>query len=250
MRLQRLFYSLGVVMLVAAVVVILTPWWAPQDVNERVKSIPPLGIMIALAGVLVALAGQLLTQGRNMGEYLEKQSRFYLDSCIQAYDEAQKLLGDGNNDRGTWIAAARSLKHAKELSEKVVVNSHRRVLEVHELKYRRFFHDLLQGKPASFFYGVNDTTIATEEAARLSTAPQERDGGTVFPNDKLSERSLHAIWEAAQFPEEYRETLEREFSDEERGRLFVLYPELFEFLQHIRQYDSSAGTLYPRNKAT
>ena len=122
---------------------------------------------------------------------------------------------DGNNHRATWIAAACPLKHAKALSGKVSVKAHRRVLEVHQLKYGGFFSDVLRDKPAAFFYGAKDTAITTEEAAALSTAPQEEGGRPSFR--VLTEKSLHAIWEAAQFPEEYRDPLERGFSEGRRG---------------------------------
>ena len=78
---------------------------------------------------------------------------------------------------------------------KVSVKAHRRVLEVHQLKYWGFFSDVLRDKPAAFFYGAKDTAITTEEAAALSTAPQEEGGRPSFR--VLTEKSLHAIWEAA-----------------------------------------------------
>jgi hypothetical protein len=203
-------------------------------------SAPPTSVLVTLTGVLIALAGHLLTQARNAGESLEKQSRFYLDACVQAYEEAQKLLLDGNNHRATWIAAARALKHAKVLSGK-------RVLEVRQLKYRGFFSDVLRDKPTAFFYGAKDTAIATEEAAALSTAPQEEDGRSSFR--ALTEKSLHAIWEAAQFPEEYRDPLERGFSEGEKGPLLLWYPGLHEFLERTEQWHSARGKLYPRDEA-
>jgi hypothetical protein len=234
---------------------IISSLWVPLAMFEPLKSAspagvnaPPISVLVTLSGVLIALAGHLLTQARNAGESLEKQSRFYLDVCVQAYEEAQKLLLDGNNHRATWIAAARALKHAKALSEKVSVKAHRRVLKVHQLKYRGFFHGVLQDKPAAFFYGVKDTTLTTEEAAKLSTAPQERAGRPYFPINALTEKSLHAIWEATQFPEEYNDPLERGFSDGEKGPLLLWYPGLHEFLEHTEQWHSAAGKLYPWDK--
>ncbi len=95
------------------------------------------------AGVLVALGAQLLTQSKNIGEVNEKRSLFYLDSCVKAYEEARNLLSDGNNDRATWIAAGRALMHAKELATSVTEDAHLRVLELHRLKYRSFFREVI-----------------------------------------------------------------------------------------------------------
>ena len=65
--------------------------------------------------LLLALGGLLLSRARELEDAQEKRSLFYLESCVRAYEEAWNLLCDGNNDRGTWIAAARALKHAQNL---------------------------------------------------------------------------------------------------------------------------------------
>ncbi len=219
---------------------LILSFWVPPDAFKALNTALP-------AGVLIALAGHLLSQARNAAESREKQSRFYLDSSIQAYEEAKKLLSSGSNDRATWIAAGRALKHATELTEKVTVDEHLRVLEVHKLKYRGFFHDLLKDKTAAFFYGVEDSTLPIDDAATLSTAPEEKNGRTTSSTLKsLSEKSIHAIWEAAQFPEEYRDPLNQEFSAEEKGRLMLFYPGLHEFLEHTERYHSASGKLFPR----
>jgi hypothetical protein len=51
--------------------------------------------------------------------------------------------------------------HAKELSERVTIDGHLRILELHKLKYRNFFYETLD-KPATFFYGVNDLSVTLE----------------------------------------------------------------------------------------
>jgi hypothetical protein len=221
-----LCYGLGIVLLVAAVFTISTPW-LPLTFIEPLKNLFAAGsdatlvvTVVTSAGVLVALAGHLLTQGRNVGEALEKESRFYLDSCIQAYKEAKRLLKDGNNNRKIWIGAARALEHANKLSQRVSINAHLRVLEVHKLKYRGFFDNVLRGKPASFFYGAKDLAISTDEAAKLSSAPSAEMVSTV---KALLEKSIHTIWEAAQFPDNYNDLLESRFSELEKRKLILIF---------------------------
>ena len=120
-----------------------------------------------------------------------------------------------------------------EIEARVTVNAHLRVLELHKLKYRRFFHEALADKPASFFYGCRDGSISTDEAAALSTAREERRGRDVTSSVReLSEKSLYAVWEAAQWPQEYQDPLEKGFSKEEQSRLPVLWPGLHEYLEH------------------
>ncbi len=223
-----------------AIVFVISPW-IPADLLEPFKSAVP-------AGVLIALAGHLFTQARGAKESAEKRSQFYLDSCVKAYEEARNLLLDENNDRATWNAAGRALMHAKELSSHITIDAHLRVLELHKLKYRGFFHDVLKDKPGTFFYGVPDISVPLDEAAAASTAREERAGRIITSTLKeLSEKSLYAVWEAAQWPQDYKDPLDRIFSPEERDRLLVLFPGLREYLEHKERWHSASGRLFPRN---
>lgn len=198
------------------------------------------------AGILIALGAQLLAQGKNISEANEKRSLFYLDSCVKAYEEANSLLSDENNDRVKWIAAGRALIHAKELVTNVTEDAHLHVLELHKLKYRNFFHGALADKTAAFFFGAEDPTIPTDQAAELSTAREQRGGRTVTSTvNELSEKSLRAVWEAAQWPLDYNDPLDCGFSEPEYAKLTVLYPGLHEFLEHKRRWQSASGRLFP-----
>lgn len=201
------------------------------------------------AGVLVALGAQLLAQGKGFADDREKQSHFFLESCVRAYEEARALLQDGNNDRVAWVAAGRALVHAKDLSGKVVEDSHRKVLELHKLKYRGFFSACIADKPASFFYGAKDESISIDEAAALSTAREERGGRVATSTLKsLSDKSLRAVWEAAQWPEGYEDPLDRGFSQTEKAKLTVLFPGLHAFLEHKEVWHSASGELFKREE--
>jgi hypothetical protein len=202
------------------------------------------------AGVLVALGAQLLTQGKNFSDASEKRSLFYLESCVKAYEEARILLQDENNERAKWIAAGRALVHAKELAANVSEDAHLRVLELHKLKYRGFFHGALADKPAAFFFGAKDTSIPTDRAAALSTAGEECGGRPIASTvNELSDKSLRAVWEAAQWPMDYKDPLDRGFSDEERTKFIVLFPGLHEFLEHKESWHSASGKLFPRKSS-
>jgi len=235
---------LGWVLIAAAAVVLFYPLISSETVsNPLLNAIP--------AGVLVALGAQLLLQGKNASEKNEKRSSFFLESCVRAYDEAYNLLKDGNNDRGVWIATGRALIHAKELAKNVSDKSHIRVLELHKLKYRGIFHGILADKPAAFFFGAKDISISTEEAARLSTA-REESFGRVFTStvNELSETSLRAVWEAAQWPTDYQDPLKLEFTENEKAKLLVLFPGLHEFFEHKKSWISASGKLFPKNENT
>lgn len=202
------------------------------------------------AGVLLALAGHLFSEARAGRDLDEKRSKFYLEACAKAYEEVRDLLAGNNNDRAKWIAAGRALTHAKRLADNVTLPEHSIVLELDKLKNRKFFHEALASKPAAFFYGVEDHSVATDEAARLSTAAEKRAGTiTTSTLHELSEKSLYAVWEAAQWPNPYDDPLGRTFSAEEKGQMLVLFPGLHEYLEHKEQWHSASGKLFP-NKRT
>ena len=94
--------------------------------------ISPSVSVLAFIGLLYSIE---VTKKEFNSQSDDKQSRFYLDYCVMAYEEARKLLSDGNNDRPTWIAAGRSLVHANKLSELITVDSHLRALEISKLKW-------------------------------------------------------------------------------------------------------------------
>lgn len=234
----RLLKFLGWCLIFVAAVVVAYPLFIPLvKFDPLINALP--------AGVLLALGAQLLTQGKNFSDANEKRSLFYLESFVKAYEEARNLLQDGNNDRVKWIAAGRALVHAKELATNVTEEAHLRVLELHKLKYRGFFHGILADNPAAFFFGAKDISISTDQAAALSTAGEEHAGRTITSTVKeLSEKSLRAVWEAAQWPVDYQDPLARGFSEEEQAKLLVLFPGLHDFLEHKKSWHSASGKLF------
>jgi hypothetical protein len=221
--------------------------WVPY-LTETVKAVfSRIVAVVVPAGLLVSFGALLLTKAREAADTKEKRSLFYLDSCVISYQEAQNLLADGNNDRAAWIAAARALKHAQRLSTEVEVDEHRRVLEVHQLKYRRILGLILWDKPGAFFYGAQDTSVPIAQAAAASTAPGTRGGRIQTSTVKeLSEESLHAVWESAQWPTDYADPLVGgRFSEEDDVALATRAPGLYEYLQHKKRYDSASGNLWP-----
>lgn len=233
--------TLGWLFVASAAVVVFYPLFLPLVTFDPLVNALP-------AGVLVALGAQLLAQGTKIGEANEKRSLFYLDSCVEAYQQARNLLIDGNNDRATWIGAGRALTHAKELATNITEDAHLRVLELHRLTYRNFFAELLAEAPAAFFYGAEDPSVCVDQAAKSSTAGEERGGRHITSTVRaLSETSLRAVWEAAQWPSDYTDPLDRNFSPDERGKLTCLYPGLYEYLEHQQRWISASGKLFQRH---
>ncbi len=212
----------------------------------------PLRDSVLIPGLSVALAGQIFTQAKSLSDGRREESKFYLDSCIRAYDEAEGLLRDGNNQRIKWIAAERALKVAFNLASRVSVDSHKKVLELHEMKYRRIFYGFLK-KQATFFYGVSNQSLDLDEAAKQSSQGEENEDMTTISSIRqIPESSLLTVWEAAQWP---KDTEEKAIASHEyfpKGvldRLSLLYPGLSAYIEHSRMFHSAVGKLYPRKAA-
>lgn len=241
MTTPRLLTGLAWFLIASAVVVLFLGCVLPEWMLNALKNAVP-------AGLLVALAGNLFTQGKNAQDNTEKRSAFFLEASIKAYEQARLLLENSNNDRATWIEAARCLAHAKVLGDGITLDAHRRILELNRLKYRSFFHQVLTSRSATVFYGVTESdSLDLDNAARASTAPEEINGQvTTSTLKQLSEPSLKAIWEAAQWPESYKDPIDESFTDSELDKLIVLYPELHRHLEHRRRWHSASGHLFPR----
>lgn len=211
--------------------------------DEEWRQVLPVATLAFVAsGVLLTLAGHLFTQARDVKEAKERRSAFYLDSCVKAYEEARTLLADDNNDRVTWIAAARSLGHAKALANGVTEDAHQRVLELHRLKYRTFFDSCLRNKPAAFFYGAKDSSMTAEEAAAAHSAREERNGRTVISAVRsICTQSIRRVWEASQWPDNYTHTdpVGPDFSEAERRALFVRYQGVYEYVERLDTFGSA-----------
>lgn len=237
---SRLLMYFGWALLVGGGLVILGSLVLGPGEGELLLKVIPLGVALTIAG-------QFLTQARIGIDAEEKKSKYYLDACVDAYNQAAELLNDGNNDRSTWIAAARALVHARELEVNVSTDFHQRVLELNRLKYRGVFGGVLD-RSACFFYGVDNEDTPIDEAAAQSTARTTRAGRTVTSSVRyLSEKALRAVWEAAQWPQDFDDPLTESFSLKERERLIVLYPGLHEYLKHQDHWHSASGRLFPRN---
>lgn len=179
-------------------------------------------------------------------EVEERRSLFNLHSCEEANVKAMDLLKDNNNDRATWIRAARLLGHASVLAKGITIENHLRVYEYKSLEYRTFFRELLEGKPAGFFYGTDYKYVPLELSATLSTMPKEKNGRTIYGDSILSESSIFAVVSAAEWPDQYIDPIVEKFTVENIDRKTFLYGGLREFLNYTREWISHNGVVKKR----
>lgn len=204
------------------------------------------------AAVFAALAGVFLTEASRISDRSVEKSKFYLESVTNGYKEALTLLSDGNNDRVTWVSAARILDHAQSISKKITVQEHK---DIHQIALKKYRHEFVQvlgfdnsSKSGAFFYGAGDSKVPIDQAAADSTDPTKgKNKGLLSDLKAISESTLYVIWQFCQSPKNIEEPLRGKFSDEEIENMRPLWPGLHEYLTHIRAYFSVAGELHKKN---
>lgn len=206
----------------------------------------PFGI-VGVAGIAATIGGAVLAHDYKQSDKKERLSRFHLDSWLDAYEKASNLLGDGNSDRPKWVHAGRVLMLAKDLEQKITEESHRGALEVHRLKYRYFFSEVLD-KPAIHFYGPS--ILFMEKTSKLGREEMldkagEQDWevrvrlGDPYEQyepdvDPLPEEALYAVWQAARWPDDERDPLDGLKFSREDPLMSLLFPNLAKYLLHQR----------------
>lgn len=211
---------------------------------------------LGFAGVLITLMLQskdLSTQAKNNDdEVAERRSLFNLEASIDAHSKALGLLADGNNDRATWIRAARILRHGQFLADAVTVAEHKLALELRLLDYRSGFRSVLEHKPAEFYYGIDPKFygVGLDRIARMSSEPNANEPGHAITATRwLAEQSILAVLEASQWPKDYQDPLDVDVpSAPEIEKMTFFAPGLGRYIQHKRQWHSHAGQLRPRHQ--
>jgi len=213
---------------------------------------------VATALALLVAAGAFVWQ--IISHHQEKaytKSHFALQSALESYDLAIALLSDDNNDRVTWITAARIVERANQISTNVTEQVHIDVLEVQLEKYRRKMGNILgysdRAKTGSFFYGSKrPLEEEIDSAAKSSTKPPVHMSGiSRGQTNYLAESSLATLYALASYPSNYEDPLKSELLDPEASiGMRTGFPGLYEYLSHRKEYESVHGKLVKRVKKT
>jgi len=179
------------------------------------------------------------------------KSQFGLQSALESYDLAIELLSDDNNDRVTWIAAARIVERANQISSNVTEQVHVDVLEVQRERYRRQMATILgyddSSKSGSFFYGADSAITDIDAAAKAATQPVHLPRTSKGQLKYLAESSLATLYELASYPSNYADPLKVESLDPEMNiEMRSGFPGLYEYLSHRKKYESVQGSLVER----
>jgi hypothetical protein len=201
---------------------------------------------ISTALALIVGAGTLFWQHRSQRRRDEwEASKFALDSCLQSFQTALCLLEDGNNDRITWITAARIIQRGSELSELVSVAPHIALLEVERELFRERAADVLgldNPLKGEWFFrglecpqGIEAFVTVQANQKRFSSRSRSR-----LP--ELSTASVATVYKLASYPANYDEPLVEESAGLRAGiEMRTSFPGLFNFLASNPGRDRTAN---------
>lgn len=95
--------------------------------------------LVASTGVLIAVLAYSRDRGKIEREREEAKSKIFAEQAKQSLQDAIELLEDRNQDRATWVRAARLILEAKKLGEAIPSADYKRV---YELAAARVRHEL------------------------------------------------------------------------------------------------------------
>ncbi|WP_321778696.1 hypothetical protein [Sulfurimonas sp.] len=201
----------------------------PEDCidPEKMRTLPAIAIS---SGVLIASITYISNNKNQLSDRQKESDEINLLIAKDGFDETYTLLKDLNNDRVTWIRAARILYKSLELKKDIKLPQFLKSFEVSEERLRNQLYRLLQTDPENpdqsdkvslppqFFYGIDnwrDCKMSLNEAAIDSKSPiiaYSVEIDKVLPEPKaggLSESSVIAIYDFLEYPDDYSDPLSK-----------------------------------------
>lgn len=160
-----------------------------------------LAALLASASVMKNIANTNIIEQEKVKR---EESEFFLETSLEEIENVYDLLKDKNNDRATWILAARVLKNALKLSKEISQSSHKKVYELQELQLKHSLIELFESKEYKnlcFFAGKNYSTTNKDSDAFSS----------IFYESNiisLDEDSVYTIFSFLEYPDNFEDPLE------------------------------------------
>ncbi|MDD5461766.1 MAG: hypothetical protein PHG00_09050 [Methylococcales bacterium] len=192
------------------------------NISQRLSLLPAITVS---AGVLVAI---LTFERERKKQELERQrhvSEVFLERVKDGFKTVIDLLSDQNNNRITWVRAARTLLKSLELKEQIEPKEYKVAYELEEERARNELYTILSlvdkesGErvplPPQFFYGIEDwrTCNSLDDAAIKASSSAVVYSPTIDevppqPNLKhLLPKSVIAIFDFVEYPKTYNDPL-------------------------------------------
>jgi hypothetical protein len=192
------------------------------NISQRLSLLPTIAIS---AGVLVAILTFARERKKQELERQRHMSEVFLERVKEGFNTVIDLLSDQNNNRVTWVRAARTLLKSVELKTQIASEEYKVAYELEEERARNELYTVLSlvdeksGEriplPPAFFYGIDDwrTSNSLDEAAIRASSNAVAYSITI---DKvppqahlkpLSAKSVIAIFDFVEYPKIYNDPL-------------------------------------------
>ncbi|MEW8686929.1 MAG: hypothetical protein AB2556_14035 [Candidatus Thiodiazotropha sp.] len=195
----------------------------PQDHIDKLQILTQLFIG---SGVFFAGSAYYNSIKRQRIEDNKHQSKVLLDYASKNFTRVINLLEDKNNDRVTWIRAARILLDTSSLKQKITSPEYIKAYEIEEFVCRGELYKILciDGEngtydplPTSFFFGVKNWKSMTIEEAAIEASGNDADNfnvslSTPVPDPKILEleiSSIKAIYDFLDYGKDFKDPLKK-----------------------------------------
>lgn len=192
------------------------------DISQRLSLLSAITIS---AGVLVAILTFARERKKQELERQRHMSEVFLERVKDGFKSVIDLLSDQNNNRVTWVRAARTLLKSVELKSKISSEEYKVAYELEEERARNELYTILSSVdqntgeriplPPQFYYGIADwrTCKSLDEAAVKASSNAVAYHVTIdeVPPQAylkpLSQKSVIAIFNFVEYPEAYDDPL-------------------------------------------
>lgn len=231
-------------------------------ISQRLSLLPTVAIS---AGVLIAIVTFLRERKKQEVERQRHMSEVFLAQVKEGFDTVIKLLSDLNNNRVTWIRAARTLLKSVALKDKILAEEYKVAYELAEERTRNELYSMLSltdqksGErlplPAQFFYGIDDwrECKTLDEAAIKASSDAKAYSVTLDEvpplahSKPLSEKSVIAIFDFVEYPKTYDDPLKAVGDwDDNWDTSFGIDQGARRYIAHNKQKIAIGGKLHDR----
>jgi len=214
-----------VVFLVLVVALVMSFGWDYISKDWSIFQLEPclFPTVVTSSGVLIAILSFTRERKKQELESKRHMSGVFLERVKDGFNTTIQLLSDQNNDRVTWIRAARTLLKSLELKKQITSEEDKLEYELEEERTRNELYKVVslvdeetgerRPLPPQFFYGIDNwrTCKSLDEAAKQASFKIKAYILTIdevplwSQNTALSAESVIAIFDFVKFSATYKD---------------------------------------------
>lgn len=233
--------------------------------HNRLTFIPYFVVSIA---VFTALLTYLREKNKLHNEKQANQSKIFLQLAKEGLEGAYDMLKDQNNNRVTWVRAARDILHSLNLAKEIKTSQYVEAYRLFEEKIRHKLYLAItvkdektgdrQALPPQFFYGVANwmdeqplDELAKETSSGFKVGDLSIDHNREVPHlTPLSVKSVVAIFNFMEYPTDYDDPLKKiVLWDNGWADSNGVFQGAIRFVSHYTNHTAFNGKLYPKKEA-